>query len=343
MRPSFLLRWAGVTLAGIVLMLPAPARAKPGVKVGQGPHRYEWVEGWPKLPPGMNVGQTHGDVVIDSKDRVFFSVDTGNALFMADPEGRILRVFGQDLAAGIHGMRLVKEANGREVIWLAHLGRHEVIKISLTGETLLTIPFPDRRGIYRTAEEYRPTAVDVAPNGDVYVVDGYGRYWLHRFDNEGNYVQSWNGSEGQAGPFREPHGVGIDLRGATPQVVVADRANHRLQRFALDGTYLGQVEEGLRRPSKIVARGRDLLVVDLEGRVTLFDESYRVTAHLGDNSNPELRGKYAVPPAEWRPGEFNAPHGAAWDSQGNLYVAEWNAYGRINKLLRKPAEPAAPR
>ena len=167
--------------------------------MGQGRHTYEWVSGWLKLPPGMNVGQTHGDVVVDAQDRIYFSVDTGNALFEADTEGRIARVFGQALGGGVHGMRLVKEPDGREVIWIAHINRHEVLKISLEGEILMTIPFPDKNGMYKEAKEYVPTALDVAPNGDVYVVDGYGRFWLHRFNAKGEYVQSWNGADG-AGP-----------------------------------------------------------------------------------------------------------------------------------------------
>jgi hypothetical protein len=311
----------------------AAAEAKGGAKMGQGRHSYEWVSNWLKLPPGMNVGQTHGDVVVDSQDRIYFSVDTGNAIVETDTEGRIARVFGQALGPGVHGMRLVKEPGGREVIWLAHLNRHEVIKISLDGEILMTIPFPDVKGMYKEAKEYVPTALDVAPNGDVYVVDGYGRNWLHRFDAKGEYLQSWNGTDG-AGPFREPHGVGIDLRGAEPRVVVADRRNHRLQRFTLDGKYVDKVEKDLRLPSKVVTRGKDLLVVDLDGRVTVFDETYEVLAQLGDNPNLEQRGKYPIPPSDWKDGEFIAPHGAAWDSKGNMYVAEWNAFGRINKLVR---------
>ena len=37
------------------------ADTKGGLRMGQGRHTYEWVSGWLKLPPGMNVGQTHGD------------------------------------------------------------------------------------------------------------------------------------------------------------------------------------------------------------------------------------------------------------------------------------------
>ena len=38
----------------------------------------------------------------------------------------------------------------------------------------------------------------------------------------------------------------------------------------------------------------------------------------------------------WKDGEFLAPHSAAWDSDGNLYVMDWNRHGRITRLRRLP-------
>jgi len=35
-----------------------------------------------------------------------------------------------------------------------------------------------------------------------------------------------------------PHGIWVDTRAETPVLVVADRSNHRLQRFTLDGKHI---------------------------------------------------------------------------------------------------------
>jgi hypothetical protein len=318
-----------------MLLLTRPASAKEApVIVGQGIHTYEWVPGWLKLPmAGMFIGPTHGDVVIDSKDRIHFSTDAANTIYTVNTDGKILRIWGSRFSGGAHGLRLVKDGD-REVIWLTHIKKGEVFKVSLEGDVLMTLPYPQKPEIYKDATEYKPTAVDVAPNGDVYVVDGYGKGWLHQWNAKGEYIRSWDGSKGKAGPFAQPHGVGIDPRGAEPRVVVADRKNHRLQLFTLEGEFVDEVKEDLRLPSKVVARGDDLLIVDLQGRVTIFDKAYKVVAQLGDNSDPSLRGKFDVPPDKWKAGEFTSPHGAAWDSKGNLYVEDWNTYGRINKLKR---------
>ncbi len=326
---------SSIALAASMAVGPAVAYAKdPPVMVGQGAHTYEWVKNWLKVPlPGMFIGPTHGDVVIDSKDHIYFSTETANSLYTVQTDGRILHVGGWPFSAGAHGLRLVKDG-AREVIWMTHTGRHEVLKLSLEGELLMTLKYPDKVSAYKEAKEYLPTAVDVGPNGDVYVVDGYGKGWAHQWNAKGEYVRSWDGSDGKAGKFHQPHGIGVDLRGAEPRLVIADRLNHRLQLFTLEGRYIDEVHEDLRKPSKIVTRGDDLLIVDLEGRITIFDKAYKVVAQLGDNSNPDFRGKFDVGPESWKDGEFIAPHGAAWDSKGNLYVTEYNKAGRINKLLR---------
>ncbi len=315
----------------------APAATKPAgserILLGSGAHTYEWVPGWLKLPPGTKFGPTHGEIVVDAKGRIIISNNGEDAILICDADGKLLSKWGKEFADGVHGLRLAKEGD-REVLWLCHLKRHQVVKTTLEGEVLMTIGCPDRKDIYEKPEQFVPTAVDVAPNGDIYVVDGYGKGWLHVFNAKGVLVRSWNGAEGKAGPFKQPHGVGIDLRGPEPRVVVADRANHRLQIFKLDGTYVDAVYEELRRPSKAAFRGDDMVVVDLEGRVTIFDKSYKPVAQLGDNANPAFRGNFKVQPADWKDGEFTAPHGACWDAEGNLYVEDWNVVGRVNKLKR---------
>lgn len=331
---TFCVAFATASAVGVVPSVTRDAQARePGILVGSGTHTYRWVRNWLKLPANMVIGPTHGDVAVDAGDRIYFSTDTANAIFVVDGSGRVLRVFGADVVKRPHGMRLVRDA-GDEVLWVADIGRNEVLKLSLDGKILSTIAYPSDANVYAKASEFVPTAVDVAPNGDVYVADGYGKGWVHQFDASGRRIRSWNGDAGAAGKFNQPHGIGIDLRGPEPRVVVADRQNHRLQLFKLDGAYVDAVTADLRLPSKITVRGRDMVVSDLQGRVTVFDSAYQVVAQIGDNTDPELRGKFNVAPAAWRDGELTAPHGAAWDSKGNLYIEDWNAFGRVSKLER---------
>ena len=45
--------------------------------------------------------------------------------------------------------------------------------------------------------------------GDMWIADGYGEQYVHRYNKSGDYISSINGEEGQAGPFGGPHALWI--------------------------------------------------------------------------------------------------------------------------------------
>jgi hypothetical protein len=115
---------------------------------------------------------------------------------------------------------------------------------------------------------------------------------------------------------------------------VAARVYHWLHQFNPVGGLVPPIAADLRRPCNAAAEDGTLAVADLAGRVTLLDAEGALIAHLGDNPDPEQRARNDVPREAWRDGEFLAPHAAAWDSRGNLYVVDWLAPGRVTKLRR---------
>ena len=322
---------------GALVLLAAGAKQTTGDARETDParHAYAAVAGWPDVDPG-ELGNTHGDLAFDSAGNLYVSTDSEDAVVVFAPDGSRLRAFGAELAGGLHGMCLVNDGE-RELLWLAHTGRHEVLQTTLEGEVLRTIPWPEASGHYEDADGYRPTGVAQAPDGTLFVADGYGAGYVHRFGPEGDYLSSFGGPGEEPGRFRTPHGLWVDTRGDTPEVLVADRENGRLQRFDLSGNLLGVVPVELRRPCQVKERKGLLVVADLAGRVTLLDAENRLVAHVGDNPDPDLRAQNGVPPERWRDGVFTAPHAAIWDEHGNLFVMDWNRFGRVSKL-----EPRAP-
>ena len=169
------------------------------------------------------------------------------------------------------------------------------------------------------------------------MADGYGSHYVLQYDAKGS-VQGYFGGVGSAsGKFQTPHGIWCDNRpGRTPALVVCDRANARLQYFSARGEYLGGVDDVL-FPADIDTRGSVMVVPDLHARITLFDKANQVISHLGDD--PQWRQKVLADdlalrrqPQRWENGRVIHPHDACFDSAGNLYVAEWEATGRINFL-----------
>lgn len=314
--------------AGPTLLL-----AQRAATVGSGHHVYEFVPDWGTLPNGVRWGYTHG-VAIDSEQRILIHNRSKDAVAILDSQGKFVKSWGRDFELGAHGMLINKEG-GQEFLYLADPERHLVAKTTLDGERLWVLRYPRECSAYQKEEQYKPTNVAVAPNGDIYVADGYGLSWIHQYNAKAEYIRSWGGKGKEAGQLDCPHGIWIDTRGTQPIIVVADRTNQRLQNFSLDGKHLGFITDELRRPCHFDQKNGELLIPDLWGRLTIFDKDNKLIAHLGDN--PEIwkaRGWPNVPHEMRITGKFVSPHAACWDAQGNIYVVEWIPDGRVTKLRR---------
>ena len=202
--------------------------------LGDGKHRYEWVRGWGKLPAGMKYGNTHGGVAVDAQNRVYISTDGDGSIIVFNRAGEYVGSLGREwkpdkAGDGTHDMQLHGEGK-QQFIYLVSLFRHEFAKITLQGEPVWIKGFPEQSGIYKSKDEFKPTGITIAPNGDFYVTDGYGANYIHRYNAKGEYLNSWGGKstrEKEDGKFNTPHKIVIDQRGKEPLVLVTDRANHR--------------------------------------------------------------------------------------------------------------------
>ncbi|MEZ6194691.1 MAG: hypothetical protein R3F20_03025 [Planctomycetota bacterium] len=317
----------------LALVLPTAHAQAP--RLGEGAHRYEWTEGWGRLPDGGELGNTHGAIIFTRDGRGIFNTDTERAFCVVGADGAIARSWGADFRGNVHGMFLAEEG-GFEFLYFTHTGRHEVAKATPDGLVLWILGCPMESGLYRSPEEFRPTSVAVAPNGHLFVADGYGKSVVHEFGADRRWIRVLGTAGAAPGQFRTPHGLGLDLRGPEPRLVVADRENHRLQTFGLDGALVSVTEGMLRRPCSVAFHGDDLVVADLAGRVTILDRENRLVTQLGDNPDSEQRAQNGVPREDWRPGVFVSPHGAAWDARGDLYVMDWLRQGRVTRLRRLP-------
>jgi DNA-binding beta-propeller fold protein YncE len=293
---------------------------------------FEWVPGWAQLGD-LSLGNTHGCMVWSEAGHLYVNTDSENAMVVFNADGEVVKTWGKQLAGGLHGMCIRKEGQ-EEFLYLSHLNRHEVLKTTLDGEVIWTLGYPATSGLYTDAGQYKPTGVAVGPDGSIYVADGYGQNWVHQFDRNRNYVRSFGGRGDQPGQFVTCHGIWLDERSDPPTLLIADRENHRLQSFDLQGNFLAVHTPGLRRPCSVYLHGDTVAVADLAGRVSLLDGQNRLIAHLCDNPDPAKRAQNGVPRDQWADGQFLSPHSVCWDPNGNLYVMDWNRLGRISKLAR---------
>jgi hypothetical protein len=303
------------------------------IRLGSGAHTYELVEGWGQPPSHIHYGYTHG-VCEDSQGRIYIHNQSPHAMVVFDGDGAFITSWGEEYASGAHGLQLSSE-NGEEFLYLALTSQNRCVKTTLSGEKIWEIGCPMDSGVYEKPEQFVPTNIAIAPNGDFYVADGYGLSYIHQYNAKAEYIRTWGGKGDAPGKMNCPHGIYVDTRGESPVLVVADRANVRLQYFDLDGNHLSFVSKELRFPCHFDRRGDDLLIPDLYGRVTIFDKENALITHLGDNPGVEKAEGYPNLPHDQRvPGKFISPHAAIWDHAGNIYVVEWVNDGRVTKLRR---------
>jgi len=301
--------------------------------------RYEFVEDWATIPDtesGRENGRTHGvEVTEDGRVVVFTQADPGVLIF--DSSGELEDSWGSRFG-GAHGLTHVVE-DGDERLWLTDQDSAEVVKTTLEGEPLRTLE-PPTHSAYDDGD-FVPTWVAVAErrhggSGDVWVADGYGESLVHRYSAEGVYQESIDGSAGAAGPFDCPHGIMVDTRGADSELYVADRGNERVQVFDLDGEFQRSFgEDVLTSPCAFDVHDGELVVPELYARTTLFDADDELIGSVGENEAVCDDDDWPnVPEDLLAAGEFNSPHDAAFDSQGNIFTVEWIVGGRISKLER---------
>ena len=340
----------GLAAAAGPLILGAEDKAGDSLPVvGEGDHRFECHHGWGATPDHIQWYETHG-VAVDREGLIYITHRAGpdrpsseanaqDTVVVFDPDGTFVRSFGKEYHGGGHGIDIRSEG-GQEFLYLAFMFPvNVVVKTDLKGEVVWTKEAPEEPGVYEGPDaRYSPTNVAFAPDGGFYIGDGYGSNYVHQYDKDDNWVRTWGGTGTEPGLMQTPHGLWFDDRqGRDAGLVVADRANARLQYFAPDGTFRSIIDE-VSFPAHFDIREDVLLVPDLHARVSLFDRENNVISHLGYEqswTDEVLDGfKVRVEPDRWRPGRFVHPHDACYDADGNIFVTEWVVPGRISKLQR---------
>jgi len=279
-------------------------------------------------PDYQPLGPCHGGLVLDKAGNIYVTTDTKRGMVVYSPEGKFLRAVGP---TRIHGLE-VREENGVEYIYAARPSEHEVVKLKLDGEQQWAIHFPEQAGLYKDAKGFNPCAVTVAPDGSIFIADGYGANYVLKFDKDRKFVKAFGGPGEAEGKFKTCHGIGLDTRNGKPLLFVCNRNNNRVEHWDLEGNFVGVIQKNLRMPAAVHIRGDYALVPELQGRITVLNKDGTIAAQLGDNPNEKQRANFGLAQDQWKDGICNSPHGGSIDKAGNLLVAEWSQFGHLHKF-----------
>ncbi|MFN0072500.1 MAG: peptidyl-alpha-hydroxyglycine alpha-amidating lyase family protein [Chloroflexota bacterium] len=302
------------------------------IRTDQGGLAFQVIPAWEKRPDGMVHLDVPG-VAVDSADRVYLFTRYDPRVMVYEADGTFVTSWGEDLfSPKTHGITIGPD----DMVYCTSHGDHVIRKFTLEGRLISTMGtegVPSDTGydgsnldtVVRAAGPFNTcTNLAIAPDGELYVSDGYGNCRVHRFTAEGELIQSWGAPGVGPGEFHLPHGIWIDSEG---RVLVADRENERIQIFSPDGVFI-EAWTDVQRPCAITIDPSGFVyVAELRsdpgwrsytigtitqarpGRVSVFDLQGRLQARWGGEDMAA-------------PGNFVAPHGITVDSRGNVYVAE---------------------
>lgn len=324
---------------------------------------YKAVSDWAmnKFPEG--IGNTNGGIAVSSKGDVYVGVqppvvngitteDSRAGIRVFAPDGTFLRNL-PNAPVDLHQFFFRKEKEGEFLYGVRFVSSSRtpagldtdgmLVKMTLDGKTVLRIPasaIPDKyKDTDRNKDEkgklvVRMAGVVVAPNGDIYVSDGYASDYIHRFDQTGKYLGSFGGKK-EPYNFNSMQALTIDTRFTPVRFLGSDRENNRVVHLGLDGKFLGVVAKDLWRPSAAAIYGDYAIVGELKGRVAVLDKAGNIVTTFATNTAEDETASANTPPAKWRPGIVTAPHGVAVNEHGDVFVTEFNRFGRVHRFNRQ--------
>ena len=302
------------------------------------PNPYKTIGNHAKMPMGRAWGSSAA-VTIDIDGESIWALDRCGAnscvgsnldpVVKFDQDGKFVRAFGGGLFAFPHGIAVDKEGN----VWVTDGagggGRgHTVVKFSPDGKVLMTL---GTQGVTGTDAKhfYNPSAVLVAPNGDIFIGDGHGGMSNNRivkFDKTGKFLMQWGEKGSGPGQFDTPHTLAMDSQG---RLFIGNRNNNRIDLFTQGGQFIDSWPQ-FSRPSGVYIDANDTIyVADSESEsVSKNHDGWKRGLRIGSAKDGSV--KYFIPDPIDQSDTTSTAEGIAADKNGVIYGAE--VYGR--RLLR---------
>ena len=315
-------------IAGALIAISSATMYAATTEPNAQPNPYRTIENWAKLPEGRTWGSAAG-VDLDSHGHIWVAERCGanscdgktdDPILEFDASGKLLKSFGGGMFIFPHGLYVDKDGD----IWVTDgQGKggkgHQVFKFSPDGKVLMTLGKAGLAG-EDPGTFNAPSAVIVAPNGDIFVADGHGgntNARIVKFSKDGKFIKTWGKKGSGEGEFNVPHALAFDSKG---RLFIGDRGNNRIQIFDQDGKFL-EAWTQFSRPSGIFIDKKDAMyVADSESNDTNHP-GWKRGMRIGSAKDGSVTA--FIPDPQQRPvGGTTAAEGAAADPKGVIYAAE---------------------
>jgi hypothetical protein len=231
---------------------------------------------------------------------------------------------------GAHGLTISEEGE-EEFLFITDPETHKVCKTTLKGRKLFEINTPREISDYKSEDQFKPTETAIAPNGDIYVADGYGLDFIIQYDKSGNYIRHFGGKGNKDDHFDCCHGIVFDSRDKNNSLLITSRSENVFKRFTPDGKHI----ETINLPSCYICRPvlkNDMLYFAVivtkdwgtyDGMLAVLDENNSVISFPG-GSKPVYNNSQLIASVYDQSTFFN-PHDVCVDNDEDIYVPQWNS------------------
>ncbi len=220
-----------IALAGLLIGLASVAVPEASAQTG-GNHTVD--AEWAQLPNGTNWDGSTSWIEADRNGNIVVLVRTAPHFRIFTRDGQFVRAFGDD---GLFEVAHSVTIDTQGFLWATDSVDHLVHKFSPDGDLLMTLGTKGVAGDNTSRDRFnQPNHVAIAPNGDIYVSDGYQNSRVVHFSEDGRFIRIIGGDTGsEPGQLQLPHGVALDSRG---RILVNDSDNQRVSVFDKDGNFV---------------------------------------------------------------------------------------------------------
>ena len=298
--------------------------------IGHGDFRYRVDKKWGIQDPAQFPVNDCHEMILDKKNRIFMTTThPKNNILIYDRGGKILGSWGTDYP-GAHGLTISEEGE-EEFLFITDPETHKVCKTTLKGRKLFEINTPKEISDYKSEDQFKPTETAIAPNGDIYVADGYGLDFIIQYDKSGNYIRHFGGKGNKDDNFDCCHGIVFDSRDKNNSLLITSRSENVFKRFTPDGKHI----QTINLPSCYICRpvlknGMLYFAVIVtkdwgtyDGMLAVLDENNSVVSFPG-GSKPVYNNSQLIASVYDQSTFFN-PHDICVDNDEDIYVPQWNS------------------
>ncbi|MCP9235835.1 peptidylglycine monooxygenase [Lewinella sp. JB7] len=355
----------GMTLATALVTAPAFAIGSKHRKqassmeelIGHGNYRYRVHRDWAQINPFTTFLDNCHEMVTDSKGRlIMIGDDPRNNIIVFDKSGKVVDSWGTYWPGG-HGLTLVDEG-GEDMLYVSESGwmrsrkdgrtmirqNGYVAKLTVDGKLVFSIGHPQGIGEYEPGMPFQPTETAVAPNGDIYIADGYGSDYILQYDQRGRFIRKFGGHDNADKNYdlHNAHGIAVDSRDpAGPRLLVTSRSTKEYKYFTLDGKWIKTVDLANLQICRPVIHGENVYAgvcwshdfseggeqpwLRQTGFTMVMDRDDRVVSCPG-GERPVYENDQLQPVAQDAARTFYNGHDVCVDGDENVYVCQWNAH-----------------